>query len=148
MNNNALNFNTETGIPVNLDGGDTPSFHIYPNDVTFIEKLTDLYKNATEYDEKATETRSKIGTDVDENGVPKDIAKYIQFMKDDFNFVLDEIDKLLGDGVSEKVFKGKFDEGLLDKFLDFLAENIEKNRNSTIDKYRKNREQRRSKKVM
>jgi hypothetical protein len=134
----ALVFNTATGIPVKLDAeSNEPTFYLRPNDTDFIERLTRLYDATKDYDKKAQEKRSKLEIKLDENDVPGNINQYLEIMKEDFDFIMGQIDELLGDGVSKAVFQGRRDEELLDRFMSFISDQITENRKSTISKYSK-----------
>ena len=135
----SLVFSTETGIPVKLDSeSNEPTFYLRPNDTEFLEKLKELYDATKDYDEKAQEKRSNLKIKLDENNVPESLNEYLKIMKEDFDFIMTQIDNLLGDGVSKAVFKGRRDEALLNNFMEFISDQIAEGRKSTIQKYSKN----------
>jgi len=140
------NFSTETGIPVTLDGNTEPAFYFYPDDLDFIKKASKLYFDLNKYSEEVAKKYKGIDIEIDEEGVPKNTNAIISVMEEEFNMQLKAIDELLGDGVSEKVFKGKVNFVLFSKFLGFLSQIIEENRQSTINNYikPKNRAERRA----
>jgi hypothetical protein len=121
-----LNFNTKTGVPVTLDGGKTPAFYIDASDINFIEKAQNLYKKIDEYAKKKEPQDENVDVDV-----------FIKDFKEEYDFILAEIDVLLGNGVSEKIFKGRYNKDLLVNFIDFLSSIIEEEKNKQLDKYKK-----------
>lgn len=135
-------FNTESGLPIFLDNDNKkPDFYIYPCDVTFMEKAHQLYFDMQTYEEISKEKMKQINLETDENGILKNFAEYIECVKTDFAYILKSIDNLLGEGVSEKIFKGRFDEELLNRFLSFIFEEIDKNRKNNISKYQKQKKE-------
>lgn len=144
------NFDTETGVPITLNGSKEPTFYIYPDDLDFIEKATKLYKDVKEYQKQLESKYSNMEIEIDSDGVPVDTGEIVDILKEEFNNQLSMIDQLLGEGVTEKVFQGKTSIALLGSFMNFLSNVIQENRTSTVNNYVKpNRAQRRAnKKVM
>lgn len=131
------NFNTKTGIPITLDGDDKPAFYIDANDMSFIEKATELYRETKKLSKKAKAVEKDIDFTADENGVPKDVNKMVKVMNEQMDEIYKMLDDLLGEGTSDKVFKGRHNLGLLLNFLDFISKIITENRESTMGKYSK-----------
>jgi hypothetical protein len=127
-----LNFNTKKGKPIHIDGSEKPIFYIDVTDVRFIEKLHELYIDVKNYSKKSEKKEVKT----DENGVPSDL-EFIDDLKSDFDFILSKLDNLLGDGVTEKVFKGNYSQELLGEFIGFLSDIVKDTRKDYVDKYKK-----------
>lgn len=130
-----LNFETKTGTPITLDGEMTPTFYIDAGDFEFIEKVHKLYKKLAEYLSKSKIEMHKIEKDI--HGIPVNSDMFIESMKNEYDFILNGIDELLGEGVSSKIFKGRYNQDLLAKFLNFLVDAIKKERVEHVEKYTK-----------
>ena len=125
-----LNFNTNIGTPIYLDDSNEPAFYIDATDVSFIEKANELYDEIKEYAKKSN-TKLKL----DKDGDPTNTMVFIESMKSDYDFILSKLDELLGEGVTKKVFKGRYSQTLLAKFMEFLKEAINKERMTHLEKY-------------
>lgn len=128
-----INFNTNTGLLISLDEDPNRGFMIYPNDMAWVEKFVsiqgDLKKVINELQEEA-----KKNVTVD------DAAEAVKNRKKYFDQMYDLLDQVLGNTkqglkVSEAVFQGRYDENLMTRFLEFLADAIKQSRESSISKY-------------
>jgi len=150
MNN--FNFNTKTGTPITLDGDTEPSFYIDANDMTFMETAITLHKSYDKFTKDMQTELDAIDKTVDDIGIPVHSLEIVEVLKKSFSNVLGQIDLLLGEGVSEKVFKGRVNFNLLDDFMVFFTDVVEDTRKSSLSEHKGNREQRRAtknnKKVM
>ena len=131
-----LNFNTEKrGTPIHLDNSKEPAFYINAGDIDFIERANKLYEDIKKYSAKSTKKTKDMKKD--KNGVPKDSMIFIAEMKKEFDFILSKLDDLLGEGVTAKVFKGKYSQTLLSDFMEFLSGAISQERGEYLNKYKK-----------
>jgi translation elongation factor EF-G len=126
-----LNFNTEQGTPVHVDNSKEPTFYIDCTSVDFVEKARELHKNVQQYAEKTDKTEIN---DLEDD---EQLTVFLGEFKKEYDYILEQIDNLLGQGVCDKVFKGKRSQALLAKFIEFLTTAIEKERKNYVAKYTK-----------
>ncbi len=109
-----------------------------PSDVLFVERFYNLYrefsKKEAEFKEKAKEIDERKN-ELDENGAPIMMVDAINFAKEVCLFMHDQIDKVFGEGTSEKTFEGSLSFDTIGQFLEGIAVYVSKERNKRTAKY-------------
>jgi len=141
MSNN-FNFNNQSGIKITINND--KYFYIYPNDLNFTEKFADSYQDVKKIMDKFEKKAMGMKDEFDEDGIPKNLKEKIKLQKDVYDEVYKVLDNVLGEGVSDMVFEGRYDDELLENFLEYVQKVILDNRKTSMDKHL-NRAQRRKK---
>ncbi len=140
-----LNINTgEIRLTINNDPSREIAFN--PNDLGFVESFYDLI---SEFEKKSKEFEAKANgieeeTELDENGIYKNMKQRIGFTREVCQYLRDKLDGVFGAGTSNTVFGNVNTLDMFPEFFDGIIPFIQKVRSEKIAKYTSDRKQKRA----
>lgn len=130
----------DTGVKrLMVNGDESRVIEFNPEDIVFVERFYGLIKGfeekADEYAEKAKALREN--NEVDSMGIPVNAPETIALVADFCNYLRGEIDKVFGEGTSEKAFGSAQTMNMFEQFFDGITPYIRGARAEKVDKYKK-----------
>ncbi len=129
----------DTGVKRLLinDGPDVLEFN--PTDIVFAEKF---YAMIREFEEKQAEYQARAelaaaDEKVDENGIPVNITKSLELLREVCIFLRERIDFLFGAGTSQKLFGDAMTLDMFEQFFEAIAPHIQRARADKVSRYTK-----------
>lgn len=127
--------NTSEIVEIAINGDPNRVIRFDPNDALFAEKF---YKMQNSFNSKLTEYAVKVKTfsnRKDDNGVPEDIGKRIELIKELCLYIRGEIDNLFGSGTSQIAFGDALNIHAIEAFLTGVIPYFGKARKEKVNKY-------------
>lgn len=108
-----------------------------PMDTVFVEKFYQLMQNfeskRAEYQKRAEELDADKA--MDQFDIPENMGARIAYLKELCEFMFAEIDRVFGNGSSEKVFQGQYDLDMIRVFFEGIAPFVQKARAERMQKF-------------
>lgn len=122
-------------IAINDDPSRVIEFN--PNDILFVEKfyglMRDFESKEHEYLERAEELDAN--QTMDKTGVPVNLIERLEYLREVCEFVHASIDRVFGEGTSQKIFQGQLDLSMIAEFFEGITPLIQKVRTEKISKH-------------
>jgi hypothetical protein len=137
MTNGIDSIRIDTGVKRVLINDGPVYIEFNPSDILFAERYYQLLKTfetkLLEYKARARVLDANTSTDVD--GLPANIPEGFGMVKEASAFMRVEVDKLFGEGTSQKVFGDAVNLDMFDQFFNGLAPFISRAREEKVSKY-------------
>ena len=116
-----LDFNKRSGQPVHLFGSKEPSFYLDTTDINMTKAMRELGERLKNFNPS------------------KKLSEEEQFkvIDEEIDFMIQKIDEMFGEGVSNIVMDNKKSVAQLACFIEFILEAIKKDRDKLTSKYKK-----------
>ena len=128
---------TDTSI-ITLQINDGPEVIAFdPSETLFAEKFYRLMRDLTtkEVEFRARAEAIDAKTELEEDGLPASLPETLAFMREACQFFRDEIDKLFGEGSSQKLFGDRYSLPAIGSFFTGITPYIKTARDERIAKY-------------
>jgi hypothetical protein len=124
-------------VELAINGDENRIIKFNPNDLLFTERYYAMYSEFREKQKELEEKANELENgELDDNGMPTNIGKQIEFMKQTCQFVYEKIDGLFGPGTSQKVFGDALDFEMIGQFFEGITPYFNKVREGKVNRYR------------